>query len=200
MSSLSIWKKRDLLSSRRWSMRRLQVHFSLCFILLPEFHLVFLLLTYFFLVFLFISHPVVIFRLLQGAEALDHAVSCEPGLRVVIPALSDGGTEDVHPLKKIRVRSKGFIWRQWWLQACNKQLLQSDLVTIRQILNIFVIDLWVFTPWNKPRKNWIAWYMIGWIVSGQLTVAISLNFEFVCVSTWFLLHFYFFTDLVLRPC
>lgn len=89
-------------------MRRLQVYFSLCFILLPEFHLVFLLLTYFFLVF-FVSHPVVIFRLLQGAEALDHAVSCEPSLGVVIPALSDGGTEDVHPLKKISVRSKGFI-------------------------------------------------------------------------------------------
>lgn len=84
-------------------MRRLQVYFSLCFILLPEFHLVFLLLTYSFLVF-FVSHPVVIFRLLQGAEALDHAVSREPGLGVVIPALSDGGTEDVHPLKKISVR------------------------------------------------------------------------------------------------
>lgn len=36
---------------------------------------------------------------LHGVESLHHAVGRQPCLRVVIPALSDGGAEDTHPLR-----------------------------------------------------------------------------------------------------
>lgn len=41
-----------------------------------------------------------LFVVLQGFEALHHAVSGQPGLGVMIPALNDGGAEDAQALQE----------------------------------------------------------------------------------------------------